>query len=67
MMAVPGSVPVSEEYRRRSRSSLSPPPAELSIVSDNKDPLRKGSTSSDGEPAEELTMWIISEDEKWAL
>jgi len=64
MMAVPGSVPVSEEYRRRSRSSLSPPPAELSIVSDSKDPLRRGSTSPDGELVEELTMWIISEDKK---
>jgi len=67
MKAVPGCVPVSEEYRRRSRSSLSPPPAELSIVSDNKDPLRKGSTSPESEPAVELTMWIISEDKKWAL
>ena len=64
MVAVPGNIPVSDEFRRRSRSSLSPPPAELSIVSDNKDPLRQGSVSPDGEPAEELVMWIISENKK---
>jgi len=64
MMAVPGNVPVSEEFRRRSRSSLGPPPAEISIVDDNKDPLRKGSTSPEGEPMEELLMWIISETNK---
>jgi len=64
MMAVPGSVPVSEEYRRCSRSNLSPPLAELSIVSDSSDPLRRGSTSPNDELVEELTMWIISEDKK---
>ena len=67
MMAVPGCVPVSEEYRRRSRSSLSPPPVtELSLVSDNKDPLRKGSVSPEGRKDEEL-MWIISDTNKYVL
>ena len=65
MMAVPGRVPVSEEYRRRSRSSLSPPPVtELAPVSDNKDPLRKGSLSPEGGTDEEL-MWIISDTNKY--
>ena len=64
MMAVPGNVPVSEEFRRCSRSSLGPPPSEMAIVDDNKDPLRKGSTSLEGESMEELIMWIISETNK---
>jgi len=65
MLAVPGSVPVSEEYRRRCKSSLSPPPtAELSLVSDNKDPLRKRSVSPDGGVDEDLVMWIVSDTNK---
>ena len=65
MLAVPGCVPLSEEYRKRSRSSLSPPPVtELSLVSDNKDPLRKETISPDGGMNEELRMWIISDDNK---
>ena len=64
MMVVPGCVPVSEEYRRRSRSSLSPPPvSELSLVSDNKDPLRKETDSPDGRN-EKLLMWIVSDTNK---
>ena len=65
MMAVPGSVPLSEEYRKRSRTSLSPPPVtELSLVSDNKDPLRKETMSPDDGTDEELVMWIISDTNK---
>ena len=61
MMAIPGYVPLSEEYRKRSRSSLSPPPvSELSLVSDNRDPLRKETDSPDGRP-EGLIMWIVSD------
>lgn len=60
MLAVPGCVPLSEEYRKRSRSSLSPPPVtELSLVSENKDPLR-----TDDETNEELVMWIVSDTNK---
>ena len=64
MLAVPGCVPVSEEYRKRSKSSLSPPlAAELSLVSDNEDPLRKESVSSN-DRADELVMWIVSDTNK---
>lgn len=65
MMAVPGCVPQSEEYRKRSRASLSPPPVtELSVVSDNKDPLRKETVSPVDRTDEELVMWIVSETNK---
>ena len=68
MLVVPGYVPVSEEYHKLSRSSLSPPPtSELSLVSDNKDPLRKESVSPDDRAGEELVMWIVSESNRQVL
>ena len=60
---IPGNVPVSEELCQCSRINLT---AELPIVSDDKDPLRKGSISKDDEPAGELVMWIISENKRLA-
>lgn len=65
MMAVPGCVPLSEEYRKRARTSLSPPPVtELSLVSDNKDPLRKETPSPVDRTDEELVMWMVSDTNK---
>ena len=63
MLAVPGCVPASEEYHRHFRSSLSSPPvAEVSLASNNKDPLRKELVSLDIGENETLTMWMVSED-----
>ena len=68
MLAVPGCVPLSAEYRKRSRSSLSPPPViELSLVSDNKDPLRKETVSPEYGISEELVMWMISDNNKYVF